>query len=349
MPDILSDDIGSVPLPAGADKEELRRIASDLAAGKAAGGKKEIFNKIVGDLMQEKIDSGIMRPNYPQVQDMITSFGSLIEDHSEEDEPWVVKKEYAVIPEISAITETAKRFFKDTGEPLRFRVCVTGPLELYLKKVGGSIQPDLLMNLAKSVSRFIENSRIDTPYMKTALYSIDEPSLGLNPNLAVDNDVLADAWNLSTKKAKGIDVEMHLHSPKALDRLYGVEGINVLGVEYAANPKALGYVDKGEVESYDKFLRIGIARTDIQRLASEYGERFGTDYWKDKDKNRLTSEIENVRNITKRLEKAYAALGDRIKYAGPDCGRGSWPDQESTYRLLKNAAKAVSEFNASNR
>jgi 5-methyltetrahydropteroyltriglutamate--homocysteine methyltransferase len=120
-----------------------------------------------------------------------------------------------------------------------------------------------------------------------------------------------------------------------------------LGVEYAANPKALGYVDKSEVESNDKFLRIGIARTDIQRLASEYGERFGTDYWKDKDKKRLTLEMENVRNMTKRLEKAYTAFGDRIKYAGPDCGLGSWPDQESAYFLLKNAAKAVSEFNSS--
>jgi len=36
--------------------------------------------------------------------------------------------------------------------------------------------------------------------MKTALLSIDEPGLGLNPNLAVDGDVLADAWEAAVKR-----------------------------------------------------------------------------------------------------------------------------------------------------
>jgi len=347
MPEIISDDIGSFPLPPDAKKEDMRRIASEIATGKAVKEEREGFSKVLGEMMQKKIDAGIMRPNYPQTQDMITSFTALIENFYEADEPWVVKKKYAVIPAIGAITDVAKSFFKETGEPLLFRACVTGPLELYLKSVGNSIQEDLLMNIAKSVSRFVENSRMDTPYMKTSVYSIDEPSLGLNPGLVVDDDVLADAWNTAAKKARGLDVEIHLHSPKALDRLYNVEGINVLGVEYAANPKALDLIDKSEIESYDKFLRIGIARTDIQRLAAEYNDKFGTDFWKDKDKSGLTADMENVRNITKRLEKAHELFGDRIKYAGPDCGLGSWPDQETAYHLLKNTAEAIFKYNSS--
>lgn len=346
MPEIISDDIGSFPLPPDVKKEEIRSTASKIATGVAGEEEREKFNKIVGEMMQKKIESGIMRPNYPQVQDMIASFAFLMENHSEEDEPWLVKKNHAVIPELSAISEAAKSYLKERGEPLQIRVCVTGPLELYLKSVGGSVQEDLLMNMAESVSRFVENSLLDTGYLKTSLLSIDEPSLGLNPNLVIDEDVLADAWETAMQKAGKRDVEMHLHSVNAVDLVYAVEKINVIGVEYAANHRALDLLDKGEIESYDKFLRVGVAATDIARMAAEYLERYGADLWKTKEYSLLAERMENVKNITKRLKKAYELFDERMKYAGPDCGLGGWPSQDAAYQLLKNAAEAVSAFNS---
>jgi 5-methyltetrahydropteroyltriglutamate--homocysteine methyltransferase len=345
MPEIISDDIGSFPLPKDADREKIRNIASKIAAGKAGKEDRDIFDPVIGQMMQKKIDSGIMRPNYPQVHDMSAYFTQLMEDYSEEDEPWLVKEKHAVLSELSALGPAGKKFLKDTGEPLQLRVCVTGPLELYLKSVGGSVQEDLLMNIAKSVSRFIENSILDTSYLKTSVFSIDEPSLGLNPNLAIDPDILAEAWETAAKKAGRRDIEIHLHSVNAVDMVYCVDKINVIGVEYAASPKALDLLDKSEIESYDKFLRVGVARTDITRMAAEYNEKYATDLWATRDFSGLTGKMENVRNITKRLKTAYELFGDRIKYAGPDCGTGSWPGQDAAYALLKNAADAVTKFN----
>jgi 5-methyltetrahydropteroyltriglutamate--homocysteine methyltransferase len=345
MPEIISDDIGSFPLPAAADREKLRETASKIAAGASIKGDRVTFDQVIDQMMQKKIDSGIMRPNYPQVTDMISFYQGLLEEHSEEDEPWLVQKKHAVIPELFALEAAGKKFLKDTGEPLRIRVCVTGPLELYLKSAGGNVQEDLLMNIAKSISRFLENSIIDTSYLKTSVFSIDEPSLGLNPNLAVNADILADAWETATKKAGRRDVEMHLHSVNAVDMLYAVPKINVIGVEYAASPKALDLLDKSEIESYDKFLRVGVARTDIAKMVAEYNEKYSADLWTTKDFSGLTEKAENVRNITKRLNKAYELFGDRIKYAGPDCGLGSWPSQDVAYSLLKNAADAITEYN----
>ena len=345
MPEILSDDIGSFPLPAGADREKIRQIASKIAFGMAVKEDRDAFDPVIGDMMQKKIDSGIMRITYPQVTDMISFYQGLLEEYSEEDEPWLVQKKHAVIPELFALDSAGKRFLNETGEPLRLRVCVTGPLELYLKIAGGNVQEDLLMNISKSISRFVENSIIDTTYMKTSVFSIDEPSLGLNPNLAIDPDILADAWEVATKKAGRRDVEMHLHSVNSVDMLYPVDKINVIGVEYAASPKALDLLDKSEIESYDKFLRVGVARTDIAKMVAEYNEKYSVDLWKTRDFSGLTGKMENVRNITKRLTKAYDLFGDRIKYAGPDCGLGTWPSEDVAYALLKNAADAVAEYN----
>ncbi|MDO9097430.1 MAG: methonine synthase, partial [Candidatus Methanoperedens sp.] len=48
--------------------------------------------------------------------------------------------------------------------------------------------------------------------------------------------------------------------------------------------------------------------------------------------------------IEKRLEKAHALFGDRIKYAGPDCGLGSWPSQQLASSLLRNTGLGIKEF-----
>ena len=60
---MLSDDIGSFPLPEGVKREGL---------------KGEEFKEVVRGIMRRKISAGIHRPNYPQVKDMISQFFSSI-------------------------------------------------------------------------------------------------------------------------------------------------------------------------------------------------------------------------------------------------------------------------------
>jgi methionine synthase II (cobalamin-independent) len=52
----------------------------------------------------------------------------------------------------------------------------------------------------------------------------------------------------------------------------------------------------------------------------------------------------NWKKIKKRLEKAYSIFGDRIKYVGPDCGLGHFPNQELAYLVLKNTSEGIKAF-----
>ncbi len=330
MAEIISDDIGSFPLPEGVKRDGLEG---------------EEFEEVVRGIMQRKISTGIQRPNYPQVKDMISQFFSSIEESQDGGEAWLIEKERAKIPEIKIIDDVAKEYYEKNSRPLELRVCVTGPLELYLEKVSNQVQGDLLMNLAESVSRFVENSLVDKEYMKTRTVSIDEPSLGLNPNIVAEQEDLVKALDLAVSPAKGLDIQVHLHAPNSADLIYETENVGIIGIETAEEPKFLEDIDKDDLEQHDKFLRVGIARSNIFGIAADYKEGNGVDVWKEKDFAAMVNEMENVNIMKKRLENSLKVFDDRIKYAGPDCGLSAWPSQDSAELLLRNAAMVVEEFN----
>jgi len=60
------------------------------------------------------------------------------------------------------------------------RVCVTGPVELYISAFGATSYTDILYNLAESVARFLKNARDEK---KMTVASLDEPSLGISSNI----------------------------------------------------------------------------------------------------------------------------------------------------------------------
>ena len=124
-----------------------------------------------------------------------------------------------------------------------------------------------------------------------------------------------------------------------------VPSIGIIGVESAANPSYLDLVDREDLEEYDKFLRIGVARTDIFNMSATLNEKYGINVWKEPAKlEELITGMETPQAIEKRLEKAYKIFGEKIKYAGPDCGLGSWPSQDLAFRLLKNTGSGIKEF-----
>lgn len=343
---ICSDDIGSFPLPPGADRDRLQATALELASsGTSEGG--EEFNSVVSSIMQQKLDSGVMHPTYPQIQDMVNGFFQLIDGFQLKNRPWVIDKSKAVVPEVEAVREVAGKYYQETGNPVELRVCVTGPVELYVKNIGPHVEADLLYNIAESVSMFIENTLVKEKYLKTTVYSIDDPSIGLNPNIIIEDEAMVKAWDITAKPARKLDVQVHLHSPSSIDRLYQTKHVNVIGVESAENPRDLKEFNKKDLESQDKFLRVGIARTNINAIAGDYLHEKGVDVWKTRKFDTMLDEMESLELMKKRLREAYKMFGDKVKYAGPDCGLGSWPSQEVAKKQLTNASQAVGEFNTS--
>ncbi|WP_406670679.1 methionine synthase [Methanolobus sp. ZRKC4] len=340
MAEIIFDDIGSFPLPAGTSKEWM---VDKFSEKKNDAG---LF-RIINDAFMKKVEAGVEVPTYPQYQDMNEQFLSIIRDSDCTEEPFKVKLANARIIELEAIESVAKLYREEYGEKLDVRVCVTGPLELYLKEFGGTEYVDILNVLAESVDRFVKNSLSNAKDFNIRTISIDEPSIGINPQVMFSDNDLVKAMDVACSSAKkaGLDVEIHLHSPLHYKLACQAENISVIGVESAATPSYLDLIEKKEIEDSDSFLRVGIARTDIFNLVAVLNEKYNTNVWKETQYfPEIINDLETPAVISKRLSKAYSMFGEGIKYAGPDCGLGAWPSQEIAAQLLSNVAEGMADF-----
>jgi 5-methyltetrahydropteroyltriglutamate--homocysteine methyltransferase len=228
---------------------------------------------------------------------------------------------------------------------MQLRICVTGPIELYYKLFPPPVYPDIVSNIATSIGRFIKHAVDESRNFDVVCASLDEPSMGLDPR--IEEEGVIEALELASAFAHraGLDTQIHLHSPIFYETVCQVEGLNVIGMESASQPSLLEIVDKQLLDEYDKFLRIGIARTDIFSMAAEYDERHHTNAFKEAGiLEAVVAEYNSPELVTKRLEKAYTRFGDRITYVGPDCGLGAFPTQELAYTVLKNTAEGITAF-----
>jgi 5-methyltetrahydropteroyltriglutamate--homocysteine methyltransferase len=313
---IFFDDIGSFPLPKGVKLKSLSR---------------DQYLDLVRDVLAQKSRAGVEVPTYPQFRDMIRMFMDEIEDPAKAESPYLIKKEHAKIMELEAVP---------AGQDVR--VCVTGPVELYISAFGATHYPDILNNLAKSVARFF-SAALEEGKMSVA--SLDEPSLGLNSNIVFSEDEILDALQIASAPCLGRDCEVHLHSPLYAEACARVPSISIVGIESAAHPDYLQLIDKRVLEETDSYLRAGIARTDILSMSARLNEQLGTNLWLDMPRlERKILELESSQVMRKRLDKVYAQFGERLRATGPDCGLGSWPSQDLAGRLLTNCAAAVRSF-----
>ncbi|MFQ6137433.1 MAG: hypothetical protein ACE5PM_09685, partial [Candidatus Hydrothermarchaeales archaeon] len=329
---VLIDDIGSFPLPEGISKEEFSKVYP-LAREQVAKGKDitetprlfEKFYEVVKGSLEFKIDSGIDVVNYPQHYDMHRQFLEPIEEFQED--PFLIEKGHAVMPELFVIERESRRLFDERGERLDLKVCVTGALELHLKTdFGFYIYEEVLNNLAESVNRFLKNSILDTKYVKTVVVAIDEPSLGFVDLMNIEEEALISALDKSVRDIPA-EVQIHLHTLKAVEVPLQVEGIDVIAAEFAATPKNMEILKKRELEDNDKFIRAGVTRTDFDAILAGY-----LDKGVQPSQDRLIDDVEVIR---KRYERAEDIFGERMTFAGPDCGLGSWPTQEVARELLR--------------
>ncbi|GAG91835.1 unnamed protein product, partial [marine sediment metagenome] len=79
-----------------------------------------------------------------------------IEDY--EIEPSLIDPEKAIIPELFILERFSKDYYERTGNALKIKVCITGPIELYIKKHGFTLYPDIVFNFARSLNRMLKKS-----------------------------------------------------------------------------------------------------------------------------------------------------------------------------------------------
>jgi len=336
--DTLVDDVGSFPLPDSVDRQTYSK-ARNMAGRAIVEGKsladdefvRNNFCQVVAGSFRMKCDSGLDVASYPQHYDMHMQFADIIHE-AMNGGTYVVDEKLAVTPEVHVIGEEAKRLSEEMGRKVRLRVCVTGPMELYLKEVGTTVHEDVLMMFAETVRRFARKATLDSGYVKTEVVSLDEPSLGFQ-GISADRDTILEVL----EKAFDFDCpakQVHLHSVANVADLLDVENLDVLAFEFAASPKNIESVSKKMLDKADKQVRAGIARTDVDSMMAELHER-SLKTWS------AEQLVESLGTMRKRFEAAKRKYGDRLAFSGPDCGLGGWPSQEIAQLLLKRAVHAA--------
>ena len=337
----LIDDVGSFPLPPTLGRETFNR-AYRLARQLTASGKDlredsflwENFGRVVLESFKKKCQTGLDVVNYPQQYDGIKQVSDFIHVAMEKG-TFLVEEQEAVLPEVALINSEAKGLSEEIGARIRLRVCLFGPMEQYLKEMGTIAYGDVLDGFAETIRRFAKNSVLDSKYVKTEVVSIDEPSFGLL-DVHAEKEKLVKILNQAFDFGGAVR-QIHLHSSSRLADCLSVKNIDVVSFEGAASPRNVEAVSKKMLDEFDKKIRVGVSRTDIDSIMSELN---------DKGVSKPTADqmIENEETIGKRFIRAKEKFGERLAFAGPDCGLGSWPTQETALLLLKRTVAALKNF-----
>ncbi|MGB9928527.1 MAG: methionine synthase [Methanosarcina sp.] len=341
MRDIIFIDEGSLPTPEGITREWVKTAAENR-------NEDEKLFSLIREAFQRKIDAGVHVPTYPQFRDMIGQFLDIIKDEKNCYEPYVLKEENAKILELEIIDEVAKQYKNETGKTLEIRVCIAGPTDMYFQAFGATAYLDIYQIFAQNIEKFIRQAFKTAKNFKIKVIALDEISLGLNNKILFSDEEISSALTITSAYARkqGVDMEIHVYSPLKYQAICETP-VNVIAFEYAGTPSYLELLDRKVLEDSDTYAGVGVTRTDIFSLISIINEKYGVNAWKEKAyMEKVVTELETPDVIKKRLETAYSMLGDRIKYANPDCGFAFWPDQELAFKMLGNTAKAVNEFNA---
>lgn len=199
------------------------------------------------------------------------------------------------------------------------------------------IYKDIALRYATTVNRFLKNSLLDTKYIITETVALDEPSFGLTYLTNTNEDELIEIFDKSLEGIH-VDNQIHLHTSNAYQIPLRTKNIGILMCEHSSDDSKP--VPKQELEDYDKFMRIGICRTNLDNLFAEALEKgLSMEYLNTTDG--LISLIDSKERIKKVLLDGLNRYGDRLKYIGPDCALAGWGPPRVACSLLERVHEVI--------
>lgn len=340
----ILDDVGSFPLPENINRDKFNifywTAYSALLNNMDVFSHRGINNNVIEPIkssFEMKLDAGVEVINYPQHMNMYDQFLKPIKDY--EKKPGLIEKEKAIIPEINYLEDFAKKHYEISKKPLNIKICITGPIELYIKRHSFTVYEDMALNYAKSINQFIKNSLRNNKYMKTSTVAIDEPSFGYVDLVHIGDDSLIRIFDRCLDNIDCIN-QIHLHTLNRSKIPLQTENIDVLTCEYASDHSNV--LSKEILDKYDKYIRVGISRTDINSIMSEKLDA-GKSHDDLKTYEGLLTLIDSKATIKKNLITALNHYQGRLKFIGPDCGLSGWNPPQLAFELLKRTANAINE------
>ena len=116
--------------------------------------------------------------------------------------------------------------------------------------------------------------------------------------------------------------------------------IDVLTCEFASNKNNV--IPKKNLEANDKFIRVGIARTNISSIIAEKIDS-GENVENLKTFEGIMSLIDSKEFIKQNLLIALKHYEDRLLYIGPDCGLKGWNPPQVAQELLNRIFLAIKD------
>ena len=300
-----------------------------------------------------KLATGLDVVNYPQHFDMNLQFSRPIDLYpsgSGDLVPYLIDASKAIVPEVlfiqhyvnnTPVEELGIPEYSASAKQVQLKVCITGPIELYIKSdMGFTVYKEILANLSKSVNAFAKSSIINDERIRTAVVCIDEPSLGFINLFNIDEHELVECLDLALADLPNdVAKQIHLHTLADVRLPLQTKNIGVLTCEYASDPSNV--IDRAQLEQYHKKMRVGICRTNYNAIIGkmyEDGVVVGTSY---EDQIGL---VDGEEKIATTLAKAIDHYGrENLAFVGPDCGLSSWTPPELAQLLLKRVVSVVQD------
>jgi len=298
-----------------------------------------------------------------ELQDETTSTGEMSKDDSQSlavaiaigNSPMANEK--VTFAEVSALQHGAKQICDELGvEQLSFKACITGPLELSLnlQRLAGfprTYDEKLMEFFTKVVKAYVDGAIIDSKHLTVEIVTLDEPTIGFEglgdffTDSASDRnlDHLISCWNRIYKTIpSSIYKGIHLHrSP--FEALFNADW-NLIEAHVGV------FVKRHWLESYDKFVRAAIVRTDGPTIDANTDVK---DSWQEIFSGKYEPYLQPTTDMEKHLHQTLDLYGvERVPFAGPECGFGPWDWKhglEMATATLDRLKEVTMRFNQENR
>ncbi len=291
------------------------------------------------------VQSSVTRDMLTQFLDPIIRHGSGLEKH-DDTYHWdgtliQVPQARAQVAELLALQHGAKTICEDLGiERIEYRACITGPFELatHLWRsmgVGPRYDEVLIEAFTPIVQAYMNNAQIITKYLKPLVITLDEPSIGVtgvgDPFMDVESDPklahLIHTWNsvlsvVPSQYFRGL----HLHA-SPYNQL-GYANWNLLEAHLGV------IVSKAWLQEHDKFIRAAILQTEGPMIPAKADLRSAWDAIQTGHFQPYLQPPEEMQQYLIQVINRYGP--DRVPFAGPECGLGSWNWKYGDKMVLAN-------------
>ena len=307
------------------------------------------------------VQSSYQRDMLTQFLDPIVRHGQGLQKHNDtylwNGKPIQLPTEKAQIAELLALQEGVKAICQELDiEFIQYRACITGPFEMASRLwrgmgLGPRYDESLIDSFATIVQSFIRNSQIETKHLKPLVITLDEPSVGVAGvgDLFMDTESdtrlahLIATWNtIFSEVSSNCYRGLHLHA-SPYHQLANAHW-NLLEAHLGV------VVSKTWLVEHDRYIRAAVMRTDGPTFYENADLRQA---WLEIQSGNFQPYLQSPDEMMQYLKAAVDRHGiDRIPFAGPECGLGSWDWQFGDAMVLanlRNLRQMVEKFNRTRR